>query len=420
MRLPPTIMKDRSWRVHLTLLDFALLLVGLVFSPPLLSIGIIGICVVGILDIPKGINPRWRRRVRAGLQDPFSWAVLALYLILLLGVWQTEDWGYYVERLRIKAALLWVPIGWWGIPKLRAVERQGVILFFCVMMLIVGIGVTLNYLLDYEAINQAIREGRAVPVPRNHIRFSLLVSLATISGLELARVNAFGRIVPWLIIAACLFLFQHLLAVRSGLVCAYLGVGTMLLVYVLKSKNWRVGVAALLLLLAVPMVAYLTVPSLRAKVAYARYELWRQENKLESLEYSDAGRLTSIRFGMKLFRENPIMGVGAGNLRMRMDALYAEQLPAAEAKRPHNQFVSVLAGGGLLSFVPFVLALLWLLFGKCRWRDPAFAAVWVIMISSCLVENTLENSAGLGIFCFFLFFFRPDEIADKHCVAGGN
>lgn len=405
MKLPPTPLPDRSWRVHLTMLDFAILLVGLVFSPPLLSIGLIGICVVGILDIPKGINPGWRSKIAEGLRNPFNWAVASLYLILLFSIWQTEDWGYYFERLRIKSALLAVPIGWWGLPKLRKVEKQGIMLFFCAMMLLIAIGVTINYWLDFEAINQAIKEGRAIPVPRNHIRFSLMVALATVTGLELARQNAFNRRWPWVIIAILLFAFQHMLAVRSGLACAYLGIGAMLVVYVLGSKNWKIGVAALGLLLAIPAIAYVTLPSLRGKVAYVRYEMWRQQNNLESLEYSDAGRLTSIRFGWQLFESAPMLGVGMGNLRQEMDRLYATQLPAAEAKRPHNQFISVLAGGGILLFIPFVLALLYILFGKGRWRDPAFAAVWVILIASCMVENTLENSAGIGLFSFFIFFY---------------
>lgn len=409
MQLPPTILANRNWRVHLTLLDFAVLLTGLVFSPPLLSIGLIGICVVGILDIPKGINPSWQKNISQGSKNPFNWAVMALYLVLLFSFWQTQDWGYYFERLRIKSALLAVPIGWWGLPRLRQVEKQGIMAFFCALILVVGIGVTINYLLDFEAINQAIKEGRAIPVPRNHIRFSLLVALATLTAIELARQMAFDRRKMWWGIAFLLFAFQHLLAVRSGLVCAYLGIGTMLVVYVIRSKKWRLGLGLLSLLIALPIVAYLSLPSLKGKIDYARYEMWRQENQLESLEYSDAGRLTSIRFGWQLFRENPLTGVGMGNLQQEMDAIYAEKLPAAEAKRPHNQFVSMLAGGGLLLSIPFIAALFFLLFGGQRWQNPIFAAVWVVLIASCMVENTLENSAGIGLFCFFIFFYRDLE-----------
>lgn len=410
---PPPFLPGRSWRVHLTLLDFAVLLTGLVFSPPLLSIGVIGICVVGILDIPRGINPHWLSGIRKGLRDPFAWAVAAAYLLLLLDVWQTEDWTYYGERLRVKSVLLAVPVGWWGLPRLRTAERRGVLLFFVALILATAVGVTLNYLLDFTAINQAIKEGRAIPVPRNHIRFSLLVALATVAALELARVRAFGRLTVWLVVGALLFAFQHLLAVRSGLVCAYLGIGAMLLVFVLQSGRWRVGVLSLAFLLALPVAGYLTLPSLRGKIDYARYELWRQRNQLDSRAYSDAGRMTSIRLGWELFTEHPLTGVGQGNLRREMDQRYAERLPGVEAKRPHNQFVSLLAGGGLLLFLPLIGAWLYLLVGRGRWRDPAFVAVWCILMASCLVENTLENSAGVCLFTFFLYFFRPAPLPNE-------
>lgn len=407
MNLPPAPIKNMSWRVHLTILDYIVIVTGLLFSPPLLSIGLIGICVVGILDFPKIINPKWVDGIKNGLSDPFNWAVMTLYLILLLGIWQTEDWSYYTERLRVKSALLAVPIGWWGLPKLNKQQRHFCMTYFSLLVAVVALIVSINYFIHFEVINQALKEGRALPVPRNHIRFSLLVALATITALALLRSQAWGKKWLWLCLALFLFIFQHLLAVRSGLLCAYLGIAGMLFTYLWQSKRWKVGLLGLAGLFLVPLLAYFTVPSLKTKIDYARYEIWRQSQGLESQSYSDAGRLTSIRFGLELWREHPWVGVGPGNLRQAMDQRYAEVLPHAEAKRPHNQFVSVLAGSGYLGFIPFILAIAYLFFGKKRWQSPVFTACFLILIASCMVENTLENSAGLGMFCFFLFFYRP-------------
>lgn len=409
MVLPPPPIKSLSWRYHLTILDFIVILTGLIFSPPLLSIGLIGVCVVGILDIPKGVNPTWKKNIRAGLADPFNWAMASLYLILLFGCWQTDDWGYYLDRLRIKLALLFVPIGWWGLPKLQTEHRYLIMAFFGVLMSFVAVGVMINYSLHFAEIQQGILEGRSIPVPRNHIRFSLLVALATLGALELWRVRALGRSGAWLGLAFFLFAFQHLLAVRSGLAGAYLGVVAFLVAYLVETKQWKVGLLGLAFLFVLPLIGYNLVPSLRAKIDYLNYEVWRQEEGLDNQAYSDAGRITSIRFGLELWQENPLLGVGPGNLRQRMDQLYAQRLPAAEAKRPHNQFVSILAGSGVMGLLVFMAAVSYLALGQARWRNPVFLGALVIILASCMVENTLENSAGLGIFCFFLFFYRPDS-----------
>ena len=410
MTLPPPPIKSLSWRYHLTILDFIVILTGLVFSPPLLSIGLIGICVVGILDIPKGINPDWKKGIRAGLSDPFNYAIAALYLILLFGFWQTNDWGYYFDRLRIKLALLMVPVGWWGLPKLKEKHRHLIIAYFAVIMAITAVVVTVNYALNFNEIQQGILEGRSIPVPRNHIRFSLLVALATLGALELWRNTSTPKwSMIWPALAFFLFSFQHLLAVRSGLACAYLGIFAFLFAYLIETKKWKIGILGLVVLIVLPLIGYKTVPSLRAKMDYLSYEIWLQEHGFESEQYSDAGRMTSIRFGLDLWKENKLFGVGPGNLRQRMDQLYAERLPTAEAKRPHNQFVSILAGSGLVGLIVFLASIGWLTFNNNRWRDPVFLGVMIVLLASCMVENTLENSAGLGIYCFFLFFYRPDK-----------
>lgn len=405
MNIPKSPLSAMSWRTLLSLLNCLVLLVGLVFSPPLLSIGLIGICVVGILDIPGGINPVWKQKIGSALRDPFNWAFASLYLVLLLGVWQTEDWSYYTERLRIKLALLTVPIGWWGLPKWTKAQQQFIFAFFIALMAVVATGVLINYAIHFEAIQEAIGQGQAMPVPRNHIRFSLLVALATLAALEMWYTKGFGRKKLWLFAAFFLFVFQHILAVRSGLLGAYIGIGAMILAFSLLKRHFRVAILGTGLLLLMPFLAYQSVPSLQKKIAYFNYERWLKKQEMDQNHFSDAGRLTSIRLGWALWQLKPWVGVGPGNLRMEMDKLYAEQYPAMPPIRPHNQFVSVLAGGGLLAFIPFSFAFIYLLAGGKRWKKPIFLATYLVFFSSCMVENTLENSAGIGMFCFFLFFF---------------
>ncbi|MEM6770728.1 MAG: hypothetical protein AAF597_09110 [Bacteroidota bacterium] len=112
-------------RYYLTFLMLAGAVFGMVISPPVLSIALISLVVLGLLDPLKGINPQWRENIGVAVRSPFFWAMAGLYLVLLLGVWQTEDWNYYLERLRIKVPLLALPIIWPGLPAfLKA--RKGV------------------------------------------------------------------------------------------------------------------------------------------------------------------------------------------------------------------------------------------------------------------------------------------------------
>lgn len=387
---------------YLTLLMLAGIFFGLVFSPPFLSVGLIGLVVLGLLDPLEGINPQLRNRFRSFAGSPVFWGLTGLYLLLIFGVWQTEDWGYYFERLRIKVPLLALPLIWAGLPEFSVRERGWVYGGFVLFIGGVLIAVMVNYSLNFTEINDMIRRGQSVPVPRNHIRFSLLVALATLLAVGAFRLRAYGWGRGWLVVAGLLFVGQHFLAVRSGLAGAYGGLGVLVLMLAWERGTWWPAVAGLVGLMLLPVLAYVAVPSFRTKIQYARYELLHRNPAEDTSEYSDEGRLTSLRLGLAVWRDYPLMGVGPGNLLREMDARYAEALPGVGGKRPHNQFISALAGSGILGGIVTLTCFGLLAWTGIKQRLPVYLSVWTLFFLSCLVENTLETSAGVSMFCVFL------------------
>ena len=376
--------------------------VGLVFSPVVLSVATILTVVVLVLDPRRGISPQWRAGLPTTLQSSLFWGLAGLYLVMLVGVWQTEDWSYLLERLRIKLPLLLLPLAWAGLGQDARPTRSARMLL-CAFLAVVVTGVLVNYAWHFEEINTLMVQAQPMPVPRqNHIRFSLLVALGAVIGLHGALLYR-SR---WLTaLGGILFLALHLLAVRSGLATAYAGVGVVLTWWAVGQGRYKPLAIGLVALLLLPLVAYLTVPTFRTKLQYMRYELLHRDPTQDSGEYSDTGRLTSIRLGTEVWREYPLLGVGYGNLRRAMDEKYAIVLPGVSGKRPHNQFVTALAGGGLVGFAVTVGCFLLLGFGAGRWRDPLYFALWTMFTLSCLVENTLETSVGVTLFTLVLLLF---------------
>ena len=379
--------------------------VGLVFSPVVLSVATILTIVVLVVDPPRrGIRAQWRAGLPLMLRSSLFWGLAGLYLVMLVGVWQTQDWGYLLERLRIKLPLLLLPIAWAALlPRRTASPRPTALLLLCIFVSLVVGGVLVNYALHFQEINALIVQAQPVPVPRhNHIRFSLLVALCAVIGL-----HGYLWYRHWWLgaLGAFLFIALHVLAVRSGLVAAYAGVGVLLVWRAVGLGRFRLLTVGLVVLIALPVVAYLTVPTFRTKLQYMRYELLHRDRDRDTGEYSDTGRLTSIRLGLEVWREHPLLGVGYGNLRRVMDEKYARVLPDVSGKRPHNQFVTALAGGGLVGFVITVGSFLLVGFGAGRWRNSLFFALWTMLTLSCLVENTLETSVGVTLFTLMLLLF---------------
>ena len=120
-------------------------------------------------------------------------------------------------------------------------------------------------------------------------------------------------------------------------------------------------------------------------------------------DYGDSGRITSLKAGADLFKTSPIIGVGAGNLRSDVAIEFESNYPKYERPlMPHNQFVFVLAGSGILGVVLFLGALLIPLFYRQSYRNDFYLGFYILFLVSFMVEHTLETALGVGIFSSFL------------------
>jgi O-antigen ligase len=378
--------------------------VGLIWAPAFLSISMAGILVTGLVTWARG---GWHPRQHPLAVRRSLLVLTLLFWLVLPGAIGLDDTAYWLSRLRIKVPLLVVPVSFLLLPPLT--RRQWWVLHAALLVLLFGVSlqITTTYLQDFAAINELVKQGQPLPTPGNHIRLSLLLAYGVVSGVLLFRSLSAKRSSPgrWLagVATGSLFVFMHILSVRSGLAVLY-GALLVLLVYeVLQRGRWKLAVAGLVLLVSVPVLAYQLVPSFRNKINYAKYELWMQRQGQAHDQLSDAGRLLSWRIGYDIWRAHPWLGVGPGDLKQEVMAVYAEDYPEVTRKRmPHNQFLSVAAGSGVAGLLVFLFALGFpLLTGGC-WRDPHLGAFYVIILASCLVENTLENAEGVGLFVWWV------------------
>lgn len=390
-----------------------LFMVALIYTRFLVSVSMFGLAFVGLFDWNKidgklkiRLNPVLLQNLKQFGNQPAYWMVTLFFLLVLLSGWQTEDWSYWIERLRIKLPFLILPIAFLGLPVFTRRQYLGLTYFLLILLCITCIGIGINYLLDFAAINESIKHGKAVPTPCNHIRFSLLLSLGIICGGWLWRERYYTRYTweRYFIKFATLFLFGFIffLAVRSGLASLYAGLLVLLIHFVNTTQQYLKAAAMVATLIAMPVIAYLFFPTFNAKVGYVKEDL-EMHTAGKGENYSDSGRFTSILLGLQLAGENPLQGVGAGNLRQEMRELYAQEYPQApEIKLPHNQFVWVFAGTGLVGLFLFSLAFFYPILYNNNYRQPLFLAFNVVIFCSFLTESTIENSLGVALYSFFL------------------
>lgn len=350
-----------------------------------------------------------RRTFRLFFGDRVLVALTLIFFLYVVSYFNsTEDPAFYLERLRLKLPFLALPVAF-TVFKNNITERQFSLLlsFFFYVVVITTLIITIHYAADFEEINNAYRQGRVIETPFSHIRYSLMVSFAIFTGhyLFIRKTTIRFGWERWLtgIFTLYLLFFLHLLAVRSGLVAFYGCVVYLIFNFIFRGRQLKSALLLATAVILLPVLAYLFLPSVKAKVNYMEYDLRQllQFNNASGL--SDGGRIVSIEKGMEIIREHPLTGVGIGDLKAEMTRKLAE---APEHPRdyllPHNQFVFVAAGTGFLGLFIFCLGVLLPLFNKRRLNNILFVCFNIILLSSFLTEATVEEQMGTAFYLQFL------------------
>lgn len=395
---------------------YCMLVAAMVTSAVFLSISMIGLCVLAVFrfeiiegKVNFGLNWDGLKRLKNIFNYP-SFAVLFLFFaITAIWFYPIGELDYLMTRLRIKIPFIVLPFAFLGLPQFRKDDFEKLMTFMLVFFSVLSLSVLVNYFQDYEFITEKIKRGHHIITPRNHIRYSLLVALTIVGGVFYVF-GEFKHKHKWkkgLIIAltAFLFVFLHLLSVKSGLVVLYISLCFGLLQFIWLKKQVFKGLIGLMCLFVLPFLAYESIPSFKNKVHYFYYDLYMYENQAGA-QYSDSGRLVSIQTGWDIAKENWLMGVGSSNIRQEVTAYYKEHFPDYPTVfMMHNQFLYALASAGVLGLMLTLIAFFYPLFYHQNYKHPLFLNFYLSIFVIIMIEHAFENSVGVAHYVFFCLLF---------------
>jgi O-antigen ligase len=330
------------------------------------------------------------------------------WIVLLSGIYSADTTGW-LNWVRIKLPYLFLPIAFAGIKWLDTKRFTAILVAFAVIMTVSTASSMSYYITNFEGINNSFLWGHAIPVPFSHIRFSLMLAFAVFVWFHLFR-NKMYVFAEWekyvQIIAGILcFIALHILSVRSGLVAVYSGILYLVLRFIFIKKNVLLGLSLLGIFIAIPILSYNFIPTIKNKVEYMKYDL-AQYQKGEVNDYSDVMRLVSMQVGLEVAKQNLAIGVGAGDLNNEVKAYYVAHYPQVtkdiNRKLPHNQFIWVLASLGIIGLVLFLFAFFFPLFQNGNYKMSLFVILHIILFTSFFTEHTLEEQIGTGFYLIFL------------------
>ena len=114
-----------------------------------------------------------------------------------------------------------------------------------------------------------------------------------------------------LILAISQLVYLHVLAVRTGLICFYVGVFISLIWLVSQHKRKSY---LLIFFFLLPITFYFILPTFRNKIHYLKYDLSFVRQHVYQPGSSD-DRFASIKAGWILVKQSPVVGVGFGDIK---------------------------------------------------------------------------------------------------------
>lgn len=393
------LLKNKSaiyWLLSCTIL----LCAGLLYSRALLSVGSISIVLPLLLQ----------------LRAYKYWLIGGLLLILpvvISLIWTTHT-DLLWRSVEVKLPLLSIGLAFAAV----SLNKRQLLQLIWVMhgFLLSAIVYTLvQYAADPAAINASYQFAKVMPVPMDsdHIRLSWWMVLCMLALLysvhQLASMQQ--RYIAYAVVAVET-IFLHFLAAKTGLLALYLAAGVWI-VQALLQKTYRIqAVQLLVFLIFIAVAAYAFLPTLQMRVQYVLYDLSHYTNGIFQQGSSDGARVLSWKAGWAIGSENPLLGVGFGDIRTAIDAWHQQYFPhtlQAERFLPTNQWVIYFAGAGLLGVLSCTLGLIFLL----RQLSFRYLPAILVLVLPLITDDSLEGQFGVVIFALSASVFIQLSAADR-------
>lgn len=409
---------------NLMIFSACLLVASMVVSPFLLSISMWGLAAAALWQSAEqlkiqgkiaGFRPftTWWQAIVYSFQTLWKNRPLCLMSLLLLvpalSIGWSDDLAYWLRVTRVRIPFFVMPWAFANLPALNRREHHLILYLLVWFMVLMCLGVGVNFLLHYDAIITGLGKGQPVPVPREHVRFSLVLATAILSGGWLWKEHFFLKF-EWerralLAAVAFMFLFIHILSVRGGIAVLYSAIFFSIAWYVWSTRRWLAGAGIILAISVTLWGAVETIPSLRIRLAYMKYD-WERYKTNTGVAYSDAERWISLQVGMKIWQEHPLLGAGAGDLKNEVTAELNASYPeyARFPKLPHNQWIHIMASTGIFGLLLSLAGFLAPLF-DARNRRYLFVTFQLMAFLTFLIECTVENAIGVSWYLFYTLWF---------------
>ncbi len=239
-----------------------------------------------------------------------------------------------------------------------------------------------------------------------HPSYLSMYNLFVLTYLIIQILKAKERI-RFLLIIPVLFLLVEIFLLQSKAGFMALAAVLMYITFLLylKIKNKLLKLALPIIILAVS--AYAISQNYRMQIMFK--SLVEIVKTGDSKSNSTGARFEIWKATLNLVGRNPILGVGAGDIKPEMYKEYDKIKTNSEEVEEkhynvHNQFLETMLGQGLIGFGLLIFLLFAALYQALKNKDHLLVMFILIIILNFFPESMLNQQAGVVFFAFFYYF----------------
>jgi len=388
-----------------------IMMAALFFSRVVLSAGLIAFTVISF------IHPDLKKHIRHFFASPLLWGMsLLFFLPLISGLW-SEDKKEWLEMIRVKLPLLFLPLAFAAPIYFTKKQWEWLASIFIVLVTVASLWSMFHYVNNMTAVNEGYLRAKTIitPLENDHVRFSWLVSVATLlTGWLWTTKRKENKTIAWAIafILVWLVIFLHILAARTGLISFYLMLAGAAGWFIIKKTipiaiGRQYSTVLLIILIALPVIAYKSLPTFHNKLRYFLYDMayFQKTNYLPGA--NDGVRIISLKAGWTVMNKQPATGVGFGDIISETKNWYAENFPQmleTDKIYPSSEWMIYGTGCGwpgilLFSFVMIIPF----------WVKTGNKLLWCLLNAtaafSFLFDIGLEVQFGVFIYSFIVLWW---------------
>ncbi len=368
--------------------------------------------LVSVLNNKNWLNPA------PAFKDRMNLLLIGFFFLHVAGLAYSDNLSYALADLQTKLSFLIFPLMMTGRKSITGKLRFITVSFVSGIVLAGLIGMVYAVFRFLRDGNPSVflYEDYAVLMHPTHftlyINFAMLIVMEPLVKSWIKPARTRSRML--MLIMAFLLINVILLNARMATLAVY---GSLLLYCFFLFRKYNVYGKGILVV-AVSLLICLFLHYLVLRINPDRFNQLKQLADQENAKENEKEKMNSVHIrwylwdnAIRVIKENPVFGVGTGDIKEALMEKYRENNFSLGLERnysPHNQYLHTAVILGLTGLALLLAILAYSIVKGAAFKDPVLVLFMIIIVINCLTEDILEVQKGILFFCCFhsLYYWK--------------